>query len=169
MTTTQAGRTERDDERAGAAPGHVRASRGRTGSRAAILRPGDWAWRAKIRANPRAHSIYRSVVGSLGFVIVVAGLLMVPFPGPGWLVVFIGVSIWASEFHWARRLHTYGVGKLKEWNAWVQRKGVIVQATLFVLTCLFVNAFLWTSLKFMGIPGWVPDQVETLMHTYLAL
>ena len=50
----------------------------------------DWQWRRTIRSNPHSHLIYRIVVGVLGLVIVVIGLIMVPFPGPGWLVVFTG-------------------------------------------------------------------------------
>ncbi|WP_168581392.1 TIGR02611 family protein [Gephyromycinifex aptenodytis] len=134
-----------------------------------LLRGRDWAWRRRIRANPRSRQIYRWVVGGLGFVIVVAGLLMVPFPGPGWLVVFIGVSIWASEFHWARRLHLYGMGKLRTWNDWVMAQGLLVRGGLFLLTCLFVNAVLWTMLKLMGIPDWVPQDVASFAHAHLAL
>lgn len=133
------------------------------------LRARDWEWRRRIRANARSRQIYRSIVGGLGFVIVAAGLLMVPFPGPGWLVVFIGVSIWASEFHWARRLHHYGMGKLRTWNAWVMAQSVLVRTSLFLLTCVFVNALIWAMIKLSGIPGWVPHDIQALMRTYLAL
>ena len=64
----------------------------------------DWEWRRKIRSNPHSHGIYRVVVGVVGLIIVVLGLIMVPFPGPGWLVVFLGLAIWASEFEWAQRV-----------------------------------------------------------------
>ena len=42
----------------------------------------DWEWRRKIRSNPHSHLIYRIVVGVVGLIIVVLGLIMVPFPGP---------------------------------------------------------------------------------------
>lgn len=133
------------------------------------LRARDWEWRRRIRANTRSRRIYRSIVGGLGFVIVAAGLLMVPLPGPGWLVVFIGVSIWASEFHWARRLHRYGMSKLRTWNAWVMAQSFLVRGGLFLLTCLFVNALIWSMIKLTGIPGWMPEHIQALMRTYLAL
>ena len=44
------------------------------------------------------------VVGSSALLIVVGGLALVPLPGPGWVIVFIGLAIWASEFEWAQRL-----------------------------------------------------------------
>ena len=40
----------------------------------------------------------------LGFVLLAAGILMLALPGPGWLAIFVGLTILASEFHWARRL-----------------------------------------------------------------
>lgn len=129
----------------------------------------DWAWRARIRRNPRTAQVYRTVVGIFGGVIVIGGLIAVPFPGPGWLIVFIGVSIWASEFHWARRLHTYGMERLARWTAWVQRQSLLVRGALFLSTCAFVNAFLWVSLKLTGVPGWVPADVAAWMQAHLAL
>ena len=92
----------------------------------------DWAWRRRIRANPHTHRIYRILVGVLGLVVVSGGAVMVPFPGPGWLVVFIGVGIWASEFEWAARLLDFGKRTLKAWNAWpqIQPRGMAIQRRL---------------------------------------
>jgi uncharacterized protein (TIGR02611 family) len=32
------------------------------------------------------------------------GVVMLVTPGPGWLVIFLGLSLLAAEFIWARRL-----------------------------------------------------------------
>ena len=76
-----------------------------------------WEWRRRIRSNPASHRAYRTVVAVLGLVVVVVGLIAVPAPGPGWLIVFIGVSIWASEFEWAQRLLYWGKARLRELGA----------------------------------------------------
>jgi uncharacterized protein (TIGR02611 family) len=39
-----------------------------------------------------------------GFTLLLIGLGMVFTPGPGWLVVFLGLTLLAAEFVWARRL-----------------------------------------------------------------
>jgi uncharacterized protein (TIGR02611 family) len=39
-----------------------------------------------------------------GFTLLVLGLLMLFTPGPGWLVIFLGLTLLAAEFVWARRL-----------------------------------------------------------------
>lgn len=134
-----------------------------------IRRPRDWAWRRRIRANRQTHRIYRAVIATIGGMVVVGGLVTVPLPGPGWLIVFIGVSIWASEFHWARRLHEHGMRTLRRWNDWVMHQNMAVRGGIVVLTCLFVNAVLWTTLKFSGVPGWVPEPAAGFMRTHLAL
>lgn len=39
-----------------------------------------------------------------GFTLLVVGAVMVFTPGPGWLVIFLGLTLLAAEFVWARRL-----------------------------------------------------------------
>ena len=39
-----------------------------------------------------------------GFTLLVAGVVMLVTPGPGMLVIFLGLGLLAAEFVWARRL-----------------------------------------------------------------
>jgi uncharacterized protein (TIGR02611 family) len=39
-----------------------------------------------------------------GFALLPLGVLMLPLPGPGWLVIFLALAILAGEFVWARNL-----------------------------------------------------------------
>src|SRR3984957_19560294 len=39
-----------------------------------------------------------------GFTLLLVGVVMIITPGPGWLVIFLGLSLLAAEFIWARRL-----------------------------------------------------------------
>jgi uncharacterized protein (TIGR02611 family) len=39
-----------------------------------------------------------------GFTLLVAGVVMIVTPGPGWLVILLGLGLLAAEFVWARRL-----------------------------------------------------------------
>ncbi len=39
-----------------------------------------------------------------GFTLLLIGVVMLFTPGPGWLVVFLGLTLLAAEFVWARRL-----------------------------------------------------------------
>jgi len=39
-----------------------------------------------------------------GFTLLGLGAVMIVTPGPGWLVIFLGLTLLAAEFVWARRL-----------------------------------------------------------------
>jgi uncharacterized protein (TIGR02611 family) len=39
-----------------------------------------------------------------GFTLLIAGVVMIVTPGPGWLVILLGLGLLAAEFVWARRL-----------------------------------------------------------------
>jgi uncharacterized protein (TIGR02611 family) len=120
----------------------------------------DWEWRRRIRSNPHSHRVYRWVVGVVGALVVVAGLIMVPFPGPGWLVVFIGVGILASEFAWAKRLLDYGRDKLRAWNDWMRPQPLWVKALAALLTAALVALIFYGLFLVAGVPSFLPDVIE---------
>ena len=120
----------------------------------------DWEWRRKIRANPHSHLIYRIVVGVVGLIIVVAGLIMVPFPGPGWLVVFLGLAIWASEFEWAQRVMHRAKSTLGAWTEWVRPQPWWIKGVVLLVTTAAVAAIFWLLFWISGVPGFFPDGIE---------
>ena len=48
--------------------------------------------------------VRRTVVAVVGGTIFLVGLLMLVLPGPGLLVLLLGLAVLGSEFVWARRL-----------------------------------------------------------------
>ncbi len=40
----------------------------------------------------------------VGFVVVVIGIVLLPLPGPGWVIIASGLSILAKDVAWADRL-----------------------------------------------------------------
>jgi len=47
---------------------------------------------------------YRVAFVAVAFAILLGGLALVPLPGPGWAIVFVGLGMLALEFKWAERL-----------------------------------------------------------------
>jgi uncharacterized protein (TIGR02611 family) len=76
------------------------------------------AIRGAIERRPVLRRAYRVGVGVLGGTIAVGGLLLVPLPGPGWLLVFLGLAILGTEFAWAKRLAAFTKRKLARFWAW---------------------------------------------------
>jgi uncharacterized protein (TIGR02611 family) len=125
---------------------------------------GDWRWRHKIRSNPLSRLIYRIAVAILGLVIVVVGLVLVPFPGPGWLVVFFGLGIWASEFRWAQWLRRRAEGMLKAWTQWVRPQPWWIQGLVLLATIAAVLLVFWVLFVISGVPGYLPDTFQEWLH-----
>jgi len=48
-------------------------------------------------------AVKRFAVGTLGFLVVGIGIVLMPLPGPGVLIVLLGVLLLATQFEWAER------------------------------------------------------------------
>jgi uncharacterized protein (TIGR02611 family) len=112
--------------------------------------------RERIRSRRSTRIVYRIVVGLLGIALTVGGLLLVPLPGPGWLIVFAGLALLATEFEPARRLLDFGRRQVAAWTAWLGRQGVVVRGAVLLGTAGCVVAALYAVALVVGLPGWVP-------------
>jgi uncharacterized protein (TIGR02611 family) len=78
--------------------------------------------RRRLRRHPALHLGYRIVIAVVGTAIIIGGLILVPLPGPGWLIVFIGVAVLGTEFRWAKRLGRWVRAQLQRFWAWWQTR-----------------------------------------------
>jgi uncharacterized protein (TIGR02611 family) len=79
--------------------------------------------RTMISRYPRLEQVYRLGVGVLGGVLTAIGVVLVPLPGPGWLVVFLGLAVLGTEFRWAARVAGWLKRQLDRfWSWWKQRR-----------------------------------------------
>jgi uncharacterized protein (TIGR02611 family) len=99
---------------------------------------------------------YRAVIAVLGFAIIITGIALIPLPGPGWLIVFAGLALLATEFAWAERLLHYARDKVRGWTTWVTRQSLAVRALIGLLGLAFVWGVLALYAAVYGIPDWVP-------------
>ncbi|MFZ2176685.1 MAG: TIGR02611 family protein [Rhodococcus sp. (in: high G+C Gram-positive bacteria)] len=112
-------------------------------------------WRAHIAARPSLDHAYRVAVGGFGSVVLVAGLVAIPYPGPGWLIVFAGLGILASEFTWAHRLLHYARARYDRFLAWFSRQSLVVRGAGALMTCVVVVTTLWVLGTFGLVGTWV--------------
>lgn len=61
-----------------------------------------------------------------GFTTLALGVVMLVTPGPGWLVIALGLGILAAEFVWARRL----LDGLKEQGGRLKDQGIRLRDTI---------------------------------------
>ena len=106
----------------------------------------------RIRGNPTGRLALKIGIGVLGTVVVAVGIVLIPFPGPGWAIVILGLAIWAVEFSWARRLLHFTKKHVQAWTHWVLRQPLPMRALIGVLGFLFICAVVWASVKLsMGV------------------
>ncbi|MCP2308837.1 TIGR02611 family protein [Kitasatospora paracochleata] len=55
-----------------------------------------------IRRSRPLHLSWQVLIFLLGLAVVGLGVVLLPLPGPGWVVIFLGMGIWATEFVWAQ-------------------------------------------------------------------
>ena len=99
----------------------------------------------RIRANRTGRLALRIGVGTLGTLVVALGIVLIPFPGPGWAIVILGLAIWAIEFTWARSLLEFTKRHVQSWTRWVGRQSIPVRALVGVVGLIFVSFIVWAS------------------------
>jgi uncharacterized protein (TIGR02611 family) len=95
------------------------------------------------------------------------GIILLPAPGPGWLIVFAGLAVLASEFEWAKRLLSYTKRRVREWTHWTKRQSLPVRILVVLAIVAVVLAIFWLLFLVSGVPGWLPDVVQTPVQTYV--
>lgn len=101
----------------------------------------------KIRANPTGRLALKIGIGVLGALVIALGIVLIPFPGPGWAIVILGLAIWAVEFAWAKNLLEFTKRNVKAWTSWIGRQSLPVRALLGIVGMIFVAAVVWASVR----------------------
>lgn len=85
----------------------------------------------------------RVIIGILGGLVALIGIVLIPYPGPGWLVVFAGLAILATEFDFAQRVLDWLKNKYDAWVEWLKRQHIAVQILVLIATGLVVVVTVW--------------------------
>ncbi|MFI6387845.1 TIGR02611 family protein [Nonomuraea sp. NPDC050540] len=117
----------------------------------AARRSGIHGWLDGVRSTRSGALTLKIVIGVIGSVMVIGGLIMVPFPGPGWLVVFAGLAVLATEFHWAHKVLEFGKRTLHAWTQWYKRQGWTVRIVVAVVTVAAAGVIVYFGLRTLGV------------------
>ncbi|MGA5323055.1 TIGR02611 family protein [Streptomyces seoulensis] len=107
------------------------------------------------------HLSWQVGVFVLGLAVVVAGIIMLPLPGPGWVVIFGGMAIWATEFVWAQLVLRWTKRKVTEaaqkaLDPKVRRRNITLTVIGLVIIGVLAGIYLW---KFGFVAPWsIKDQ-----------
>ncbi|CAL9373982.1 hypothetical protein SUDANB58_00909 [Streptomyces sp. enrichment culture] len=114
-----------------------------------------------VKARRVLHLSWQVGVFVVGLAVVVAGVIMLPLPGPGWVVIFGGMAIWATEFVWAQLVLRWTKRKVTEaaqraLDPKVRRRNIILTVIGLVIVAALVSVYVW---KFgFEMPWKIEDQ-----------
>lgn len=93
------------------------------------------------------HAVFRQGkrIGTaiIGGLVALIGLILIPYPGPGWLIVFAGFAILATEFVFAAKALEWLKEKYEAWKEWVKRQPKILQIVILGFTGLVIVITVW--------------------------
>jgi uncharacterized protein (TIGR02611 family) len=89
------------------------------------------------------RKLRKILIGIVGGLVLVIGIIAIPYPGPGWLIVFTALAILSTEFEWAGRVLHYARGKYDAWSAWLLEQSWWVRLLVVGITAIVVVATLW--------------------------
>ncbi|MGW2724528.1 TIGR02611 family protein [Streptomyces sp. NPDC001492] len=116
---------------------------------------------AFIKRRRALHLSWQVGVFVVGLAVVGAGIVMLPLPGPGWVVIFGGMAIWATEFVWAQLVLRWTKRKVTEaaqraLDPKVRRRNITLTAIGLVIVGVLVGIYVW---KFGVVMPWkIKDQ-----------
>ncbi|MEV6350671.1 TIGR02611 family protein [Actinoplanes sp. NPDC051851] len=116
-----------------------------------VLKPDDRASGVRvldrIRSTPTGRLALKIGIGTLGGLVVIVGIILIPFPGPGWAIVILGLAILAVEFHWARGALAFTKRHVQSWTHWIARQSLPVRAVVGLVGLIFISAVVWLSVR----------------------
>ncbi len=111
---------------------------------------GLWAARSRARGVPGGAIALRIVVTIVGILVIAVGVVLLPLPGPGWLIIFAGMGLLATEYAWAARLLRRTRSIVLGWTRWSMSQNLAVRMLIGLLGLLFLGALAVGSIVLMA-------------------
>ncbi|WP_409473199.1 TIGR02611 family protein [Streptomyces sp. HC307] len=101
-----------------------------------------------IKGRRLLHVSWQVCVFLVGLAVVVGGIILLPLPGPGWVIIFGGMAIWATEFVWAQLVLRWTKHKVTEaaqraLDPKVRRRNIILTTIGCVIIGVLAGVYLW--------------------------
>jgi len=95
-------------------------------------------------------------VAVVGVAIIAGGIVLLPLPGPGWVIIFLGLGVLASEFTWAKRLLAFARKQVAAWTDWIKRQSRVVRGLVALSCVVLIAALVLAYVAWQGVPSWIP-------------
>ncbi|MCF3964355.1 TIGR02611 family protein [Streptomyces fuscigenes] len=101
-----------------------------------------------IQASRPLHLVWKVGVFVVGLGVIGGGIILLPLPGPGWLVIFGGVALWGTEFVWAQRMLRWAKRKVtaaahRAAAPEHRRRNIVLGALALAVVAALVAVYVW--------------------------
>jgi uncharacterized protein (TIGR02611 family) len=86
--------------------------------------------------------LWRIAITIVGVLVIVIGVILLPLPGPGWLIIFAGLALLATEYTWAARLLVRARRMVLRWTQWAARQHIAARIALVAAVVVVVASVL---------------------------
>lgn len=83
------------------------------------------------------------IIGVIGLCVVAIGIVLLFYPGPGWLVIFAGLAILSTEFEPVQELLDYAHDKYDRWQDWILAQCWQIKLAFGLLTFILATVATW--------------------------
>ncbi|MFI0896443.1 TIGR02611 family protein [Streptomyces sp. NPDC020983] len=102
------------------------------------------------------HAVWRVGIFVVGLAVIGGGVVLLPLPGPGWLIIFGGMAIWGTEFVWAQKVLRWTRRKVADFaraaaDPRVRRRNLLIGT---VLVLALAGLAVWYVLAFGFTMPW---------------
>jgi uncharacterized protein (TIGR02611 family) len=111
------------------------------------------AFRTRVREMPGGRLVWRIAVTVIGAVVIAVGILLLALPGPGWLIIFAGLGILATEYAWAARLLKWMRTTVVRWTQWLAARPLWLRLLATVVSLAVLAGIVWGAWFVAGKPG----------------
>ncbi|NJP44047.1 TIGR02611 family protein [Actinacidiphila epipremni] len=93
---------------------------------------------AFVQRHGTLHGAWRVMIFVFGLAVIGGGVILLPLPGPGWLIIFGGMAIWGTEFVWAQKVLLWTKTKVTEYakraaDPRVRRRNLLITSAVVVV------------------------------------
>jgi uncharacterized protein (TIGR02611 family) len=107
-------------------------------------------WRRRLSSTRLGRIGVKIAVALVGTLIIAVGVVLLPLPGPGWLIILSGMAILAMEFPWAKRLLLFTREQLVRWTRLVRGGSWLVRIVSVGGLLLVVGGAFLLSLRMLA-------------------
>jgi uncharacterized protein (TIGR02611 family) len=109
---------------------------------------------------------WKVAVAAVGVAVILAGVVMLVAPGPGWATIVLGLAILSTEFAWAARVRHRIVVFFTRAGRMILRQPAWLRTVTYGALAIALLTVGYLAFALAGVPDWVPQGVRDEVRSW---